>query len=87
MDDNPMADDRIETLEERVARLERPRRLLTRRQVEEKTGLTKSTIYERVAAGTFPCPVKVGSRSLWPEHEVDAWIDARIAERDGGAAA
>ena len=31
----------------------------------------------------FPRPTKLGPRAVaWVESEVDAWIDARIAERD-----
>ncbi|MFY2765438.1 helix-turn-helix transcriptional regulator [Arenimonas sp. MALMAid1274] len=50
-----------------------------------RTGLSRSSIYRRVAAGTFPSPVKIGERSCaWASHEVDAWIAATIALRDGG---
>jgi prophage regulatory protein len=32
----------------------------------------------------FPRPIKIGSRSVaWIEEEVDAWIEARRAQRDG----
>ncbi len=38
-----------------------------------------------IRAGLFPRPVKLsGGRNLWIESEVDAWINARIAERDAG---
>ncbi|CAM3744602.1 helix-turn-helix transcriptional regulator [Bordetella tumulicola] len=52
--------------------------------VKDKTGQGRSSIYDGVAAGTFPAPVKIGSRAVaWLEHEVDAWIDARVqAARD-----
>jgi prophage regulatory protein len=34
--------------------------------------------------GKFPAPVKLGpSRSAWVDAEIDAWIEARIAERSG----
>ena len=53
-------------------------------QVKARTGLSRSEIYRRVAAGDFPQPVKLGERaSAWPMHEVTAWCEARIAERDG----
>lgn len=55
------------------------------REVSRRTGLSRSEIYRRIAAGTFPAPIKLGERaSAWPEHEVTAWIDARIAARDAG---
>ena len=32
----------------------------------------------------FPKPVKIGTRSVaWVEEEVDAWVEARVAARDG----
>jgi predicted DNA-binding transcriptional regulator AlpA len=50
--------------------------------VLDKTGLTRSTLYRRIQAGLFPPPKKDGSASVWPEHEVDAYID-RIAQGEG----
>lgn len=56
--------------------------------VTAATGLSRSEIYRRVSAGTFPAPTKLGPRaSAWPEHEVMAWCQARIAERNAKAAA
>lgn len=62
--------------------------LLRLPQVKACTGLSRSEIYRRVSAGDFPAPVKLGERaSAWPEHEVAAWCEARIAARDAKAAA
>lgn len=45
------------------------------------TGLSRSTIYLRVAEGTFPRPVRLGGRSVgWLESEVEEWVQARIDE-------
>ena len=63
-----------------------PPRLLRLPQVIERTGLGRSSIYERVAAGTFPRAVELGASRAWLESEVDAWIAARIAARDEGRA-
>jgi prophage regulatory protein len=36
-----------------------------------------------MAAGKFPKPVKISNRCVaWPANEVEAWIAARIAERE-----
>jgi prophage regulatory protein len=36
-------------------------------------------------AGKFPRHIKLGeNRNAWLAHEIDAWIDSRIAERDAG---
>jgi prophage regulatory protein len=62
--------------------------LLRLPQVKARTGLSRSELYRRMAAGDFPQPVKLGERaSAWPESEVSAWCDARIAARDARAAA
>lgn len=58
--------------------------------VRARTGLSRSEIYRRIAAGDFPAPVKLGEvarSSAWVEHEVSAWIAARIAARNAKAAA
>ena len=48
----------------------------------------QSTIYKRISEGEFSKPVKLGAKSVgWPEDEVAAYIDARIAARDEAEAA
>jgi len=57
-------------------------RLIALPEVKQRTSLGKTTIYERIAAGTFPRPVKLGERRVaWLESEVEAWIRERIEER------
>jgi prophage regulatory protein len=44
------------------------------------TGLSRSTIYLRIAQGVFTRPVSLGARAVgWPAHEVAAINAARIA--------
>jgi prophage regulatory protein len=58
-------------------------KILRRPQVEQMTGLPRSSIYERMAVGTFPRPVPLGGRAVgWIELEIIEWQKARIAERD-----
>lgn len=46
---------------------------------KERTGLSRSTIYKRIAEGTFPSPISLGYRAVgWIEAEVDAWVEAQI---------
>ena len=59
--------------------------ILRRKQVEARTGLSRSTIYEKINRRsprydyTFPKPVRLGSDAVgWIEAEVDAWIALRI---------
>ena len=52
-------------------------------QVRARTGLSRSEIYRRIAAGDFPKPIRIGERaSAWVGHEVSDWIASRIAARD-----
>lgn len=49
--------------------------------VKARTGLSRSTIYLRMAQGTFPKQISLGSRAVgWLESEIDAWVDSRIKE-------
>ncbi|MFC6379721.1 helix-turn-helix transcriptional regulator [Tatumella terrea] len=52
--------------------------------VIDRTGYSRAWIYELIKKNSFPKPVKIGARSIaFVESEVDAWINERIAERDG----
>ena len=49
--------------------------ILRRNQVEVRTGLPRSSLYDRIKRGDFPAPIPLGARSVgWLEHEVDAWL-------------
>src|SRR5436190_14448347 len=54
--------------------------MLRRRDVERETGLSRSTIYMRIAQRLWPKPVSLGPRAVgWPAGEVTALNAARIA--------
>lgn len=54
--------------------------LLRRKQVEARTGLTRSTIYALMAEGKFPKPVPLVGRTVaWTESSIDKWIAERIS--------
>ena len=58
-------------------------RLLTRAQVERRTGLGPSVLYRKMNADEFPKAFKVGRKSVrWSEHEIEAWI-ASLPRSDG----
>ena len=61
--------------------------ILRRPQVEARTGLSRSTLYQYIQDGLFPRPVSLGARAVgWLESEVNAWIAARAkAVRPGTA--
>ena len=51
-------------------------------EVIKRTGYLRTSIYEKIAEGTFPAPIKLGPRAVaWVSEEIDKWMDARIAER------
>jgi prophage regulatory protein len=55
------------------------KRVLRRPEVENITGLSRSTIYEQMANGTFPKPVKIGKRAVgWLNSDLAAWLDSKI---------
>ena len=65
----------------------RKRSILRLAQVKQRTGRATSSIYADIAAGSFPPPIPLGPRAVgWVEEEIDAWVEARIAERDNGTA-
>jgi len=54
-------------------------RLLRLPEVKQMTGLSKSSIYLRIASGTFPKQILLGPRVVaWSEHAVKTWIQSQI---------
>ncbi len=42
------------------------------------TGLSRTTIWRGVRAGTFPAPLELGLNSIgWPASAIDDWLDNR----------
>ena len=61
-------------------------RLLRRPEVQELTGLARASIYQKMATGDFPRPVKIGARAVaWPLSVIADWIERRKRECDLGA--
>lgn len=53
-------------------------KILRRKAVVEKTGLSKSTIYEAIDLDKFPKPVRLTERTVgWLESDIDEWIKSR----------
>jgi prophage regulatory protein len=56
-------------------------KLLRINDVSNKTTLAKSTIWLKMAQGTFPKPTKLSPAiNVWKESEIDAWIESRFSE-------
>lgn len=57
-------------------------RLLRRRQVEELTTLSRSSIYRLMEDGKFPRPVRVGTNAVrWRWSDITHWLEARPLAR------
>ena len=75
---------RSRPMTEHERRANPPTRFLRLPEVQARTGLSRSTIYVRLAQGLFPRPVSIGSRAVgWIETEIEAWMRERIAESRG----
>ena len=58
-------------------------RFLRLPDVMAATGLKRSALYDAIADGTFPKPVKLSQRAVgWPESDLTAWAESRLAERE-----
>ncbi|MDZ7747677.1 MAG: AlpA family transcriptional regulator [Halofilum sp. (in: g-proteobacteria)] len=54
------------------------------REVEQRVGLSCSTLYYWIQRGEFPAPVRLGPRAVgWRESDIDRWISERA---EAGAA-
>lgn len=50
--------------------------ILRRPDVESRTGLSRSSIYDGMKKGTFPQAVKLGMRAVgWREADIAVWLD------------
>ncbi len=55
-------------------------------EVIAKTGLSRSTIYSQISKGTFPKGIPIGEHARgWLNHEVDTWIESKVALRSGSS--
>jgi prophage regulatory protein len=61
-------------------------RIMRLPEVKLVTGLSRSTIYFRIALGTFPKQVSLGGRAVgWLENEIQEWLQRQIdSSRQGG---
>ena len=59
-------------------------KLLRLPEVKATTGLSKSTIYSRIAEGTFPKQISLGPRLVvWVESDIQNWITEQISAARG----
>jgi len=64
-----------------------PDRIIRMETVQARTGLSKSTIYRKMAEGTFPAQLKISTNGTgWHESEINRWIAYPAGWRHGLAA-
>lgn len=52
-----------------------PDRIIRMKTVQARTGLSKSTIYRKIAEGTFPAQIKISTTGAgWHESEINRWV-------------
>ena len=55
--------------------LEPPERILRLKAVLERTGFSRSTLYRKIQAGTFPRQVRIAARCVgWRESALREWL-------------
>ncbi|HOO50573.1 MAG TPA: AlpA family transcriptional regulator [Alphaproteobacteria bacterium] len=53
------------------------------REVLHRTGLSRSTLYLRIANGEFPKPMSLGGRSVgWLASDVTQWIESLKGDKN-----
>ncbi len=55
--------------------------ILRMRKVTERTGLAKSTIYQKIAENEFPPQIRLSPKAVgWLERDIQNWIEAQISK-------
>lgn len=61
-------------------------RFLTIYMVLDRVALSKTEMYRRIKAGTFPKSVSLGPQKVvFLESDIDAWMEAQMERADEGA--
>lgn len=59
-----------------------PDRIVRLKTVLSRTGLSRSTIYRKIAEGTFPAQLKISTNgSGWHESDISRWIADPVSWR------
>ena len=64
-----------------------PEKIIRLKTVLARTGLSRSTMYRKIADGTFPPQVRISVHGTgWHESELNRWIANPVAYRVGESA-
>lgn len=59
-----------------------PDRIIRMKTVLARTGLSRSTIYRKIAEGTFPPQLRISANGTgWHESDINRWIENPVAWR------
>ena len=62
-----------------------PERIIRMKTVQSRTGLSRSTIYRKIAEGTFPPRIKISITGAgWHESEISRWVADPVGWRPKG---
>ena len=65
--------------------MRQPDRIIRFDTVRARTGLSRSTIYRKIAEGTFPAQLKISTNGAeWRESDIDRWVANPVAWRPEG---
>ncbi|MDX8456015.1 AlpA family phage regulatory protein [Mesorhizobium sp. VK9D] len=57
-------------------------RIIRLRTVLDRTGLSRSTLYRKIAEGTFPAQIKISINGAgWRESDVNRWVGNPVGWR------
>ena len=57
-----------------------PDRIIRSRTVLARTGLSRSTMYRKIAEGTFPAQIKISVNGAgWHESDINRWVEDPVS--------
>jgi prophage regulatory protein len=64
------------------AAMPEPDRIIRLKTVLARTGLSRSTVYRKIAEGTFPAQLKISTNGTgWHESDINRWIADPVSWR------
>ncbi len=64
--------------------MRQPDRIIRLNTVLDRTGLSRSTIYRKIAEGTFPPQIKISVNGAgWRESDINQWVANPVTWRPG----
>ncbi len=62
--------------------MRQPDRIIRLNTVLDRTGLSRSTLYRKIAEGTFPAQIRISVNGAgWRESDINQWVANPVAWR------